>query len=142
MTHYDYLIIGGGMTATAAVSGIRQLDGKGRIGIITAEPEPPYNRPPLSKQLWTGRKTLDTIYHTLPSEVEVHVNCTAQQLDPAQKQVLDDHGHRFTYNKLLLATGSSPRRHNTSTGWLPSVKPSSDNSASARCRSSKSGNCG
>ena len=110
MTHYDYLIIGGGMTATAAVSGIRQLDGKGRIGIITAEPEPPYNRPPLSKQLWTGRKTLDTIYHTLPSEVEVHVNCTAQQLDPAQKQVLDDHGHRFTYNKLLLATGSSPRR--------------------------------
>lgn len=110
MTHYDYLIIGGGMTATAAVSGIRQQDETGRIGLITAEPEPPYDRPPLSKQLWTGRKTLDAIYHALPSEVEVHVGRTAQQLYPAQKQVLDDRGHRFTYNKLLLATGSSPRR--------------------------------
>lgn len=110
MTHYDYLIIGGGMTATTAVSGIREHDKTGSIGIIAAEQGLPYDRPPLSKQLWSGRKTLDAIYHVLPPDVTVHNGRFAQQLDPAQKQVVDDHGHRFTYNKLLLATGSSPRQ--------------------------------
>ena len=54
MTHYKYLIIGGGMTADAAVRGIRQLDGEGSIGLIGEEPYPPYDRPPLSKGLWRG----------------------------------------------------------------------------------------
>lgn len=110
MTHYDYLIIGGGMTAATAVSGIREHDKTGSIGIIAAEQGLPYDRPPLSKQLWSGRKTLDAIYHVLPPDVTVHNGRFAQQLNPAQKQVVDDHGHRFTYNKLLLATGSSPRQ--------------------------------
>lgn len=110
MTHYDYLIIGGGMTTATAVSGIREHDKTGSIGIIAAEQTPsPYDRPPLSKQLWSGRKTLDAIYHTLPSDVEVHNGRFAQQLDPAQKQVIDDKDHRYSYNKLLLATGSAPR---------------------------------
>jgi NADPH-dependent 2,4-dienoyl-CoA reductase/sulfur reductase-like enzyme len=55
MQHYRYLIIGGGMTADAAVRGIRELDADGSIGIITAEDYPPNNRPPLSKGLWKGR---------------------------------------------------------------------------------------
>jgi NADPH-dependent 2,4-dienoyl-CoA reductase/sulfur reductase-like enzyme len=54
VTHYKYLIIGGGMTADAAVGGIRQLDGEGSIGLIGEEPYPPYDRPPLSKGLWRG----------------------------------------------------------------------------------------
>lgn len=110
MTHYNYLIIGGGMAAAAAVSGLREHDKTGSIGIIAAEHEPPYDRPPLSKQLWTGRKTLEAIYHELPADIAVHNGRKAQQLDPQQKQVLDDRGHRFTYDKLLLATGSTPRR--------------------------------
>lgn len=110
MRQYQYLIIGGGMTASAAVSGIREQDEKGRIGIIAAEHELPYDRPPLSKQLWTGRKTLDAIYRPMPSDVDLHSGRTAQQLDPAQKYVIDDRGDRFSYNKLLLATGSTPRR--------------------------------
>jgi hypothetical protein len=52
MTHYKYLIIGGGMTADCAVRGIRQLDGEGSIGLIGEEPYPPYDRAPLSKGLW------------------------------------------------------------------------------------------
>lgn len=109
MTHYNYLITGGGMAASAAVSGLREHDKTGSIGIIAAEHEPPYDRPPLSKQLWIGRKTLEAIYHELPADVAVHNGRKAQQLDPQQKQVLDDRGHRFTYDKLLLATGSTPR---------------------------------
>lgn len=98
------------MERNTAVSGLREHDKTGSIGIIAAEHEPPYDRPPLSKQLWTGRKTLEAIYHELPADVAVHNGRKAQQLDPQQKQVLDDRGHRFTYDKLLLATGSTPRR--------------------------------
>ena len=110
MTHYNYLIIGGGMAAAAAVSGLRDHDKDGSIGIISAEHEPPYDRPPLSKKLWSGRKTLEAIYHELPADVAVHSGRKAQQLDPQQKRVLDNRGHPFTYDQLLLATGSTPRR--------------------------------
>src|SRR6185503_14540483 len=54
MASYDYLIVGGGMTADAAARGIRERDSKGTIGIIGAESHPPYNRPPLTKGLWKG----------------------------------------------------------------------------------------
>ena len=55
MNNYKYLIIGGGMTADAAVSGIREIDSEGSIGLVSAEPDPPYDRPPLSKGLWKGK---------------------------------------------------------------------------------------
>lgn len=42
MTHYKYLIVGGGMTSDAAVRGIREVDPTGGIGIVGAEIEPPY----------------------------------------------------------------------------------------------------
>jgi hypothetical protein len=49
MPHYTYLIIGGGMTADAAVHGIRQRDAHGAVGLISAELDAPYNRPPLCR---------------------------------------------------------------------------------------------
>ena len=49
-----YLIVGGGMTADAAVEGIREHDADGEIVIVGAEPHPPYKRPLLSKKLWAG----------------------------------------------------------------------------------------
>jgi len=54
MTHYKYLIIGAGMTADAAVRGIREVDSKGSIALIGDDRNPPYDRPPLSKGLWKG----------------------------------------------------------------------------------------
>ena len=51
MANYQYLIIGGGMTAAAAVDGIREVDSTGGIGLISAEPDLPYNRPPLESAL-------------------------------------------------------------------------------------------
>ena len=67
MTHYQYLIIGGGMTAAAAVDGIREVDPTGSIGLISSEPDAPYNRPPLSKALWKG-KLLDTVWRKTESK--------------------------------------------------------------------------
>lgn len=110
MTHYNYLIIGGGMTAAAAVTGIREIDEGGTIGMITAEPYSPYARPPLSKHLWTGRKKLAEICYDTPPAVDLYTGRQARKLDLEQKQVLDNQEQSFTFDKLLLATGGSPRR--------------------------------
>ena len=55
MKDYKYLILGAGMTADAAVRGIRDIDPHGTIGLVGSEQDPPYNRPPLSKGLWKGK---------------------------------------------------------------------------------------
>lgn len=110
MRHYTYLIIGGGMTAAAAVEGIREVDLTNDIGLISAEDEAPYNRPPLSKGLWKGT-SLDSIWR-MPEKngVTLHLGLTIQEIVPEQKRVMDGKGDAFTYGKLLLATGGRPRR--------------------------------
>jgi len=110
MPHYTYLIVGGGMTADAAVRGLRKLDKEGSVGLISAEPHPPYNRPPLSKSLWQGTP-LESIWRQTENRgATLHLGRTAQQLDVEAKYVLDDQGTVYTFDKLLLATGGTPRR--------------------------------
>ena len=109
MTNYQYLIIGGGMTAAAAVDGIREGDSTGDIGLISAELDAPYDRPPLSKALWKG-KSLDIIWRKTENKgVKVHLGHVVKEIVPKQKRVLDDKGDVFTYQTLLLATGGRPR---------------------------------
>ena len=110
MPYYDYLIIGGGMTAEAAVRGIRELDSEGRIGLISSEPDQPYDRPPLSKALWKGT-SLDNIWRKVEAQkADLHLGRTAKRIDAQRKSITDDEGEVYTYGKLLLATGGSPRR--------------------------------
>ena len=110
MTDYRYLIIGGGMTAAAAADGIREVDSTGTIGLISAEADAPYNRPPLSKALWKG-EPLETIWRkTENKRVEMHICRIVKEIVPTQKRVVDDEEKVFTYEKLLLATGGKPRR--------------------------------
>jgi NADPH-dependent 2,4-dienoyl-CoA reductase/sulfur reductase-like enzyme len=110
MPHYKYLIIGGGMTAAAAVEGIREVDPNGLVGLIGADSHPPYDRPPLSKGLWKG-KSVDTIWRNIePQGVTLHLGRQARRLDPPNKRVTDDQGTVYTFEKLLLATGGTPRR--------------------------------
>ena len=110
MTHYTYLLIGGGMAADAAAQGIRELDPEGTIGLIVAEHDPPYNRPPLTKGLWKG-KPLDSIWrHTQDRHVDVFLGRRVTTMDALRKQVTDDRGDTYTFDKLLLATGGRPRR--------------------------------
>ena len=110
MRNYRYLIVGGGMTADAAVSGIRELDTKGSIGLISSEPDAPYDRPPLTKGLWKD-KTLDSIWrHTKERNVELHLGRTVNSIDVEHKQVADSTKEVYSFEKLLLATGGSPRQ--------------------------------
>jgi NADPH-dependent 2,4-dienoyl-CoA reductase/sulfur reductase-like enzyme len=110
MSKYKYLIVGGGMTGDAALHGIRAIDSDGSIGLISAEPHAPYNRPPLSKALWKG-KPLKSIWRKDDNQaVTFHFGRTALKLDPQNKSVVDDQGTVYNFDKLLLATGSTPRR--------------------------------
>ena len=110
MPSYTYLIVGGGMTAASAVNGIREVDPRGSIGLLSAEEHPPYDRPPLSKKLWKGESP-DTIWRNIESPtVTLHLGRTARHLDPQNKRLTDDQGTTYDYAKLLLATGGTPRR--------------------------------
>ena len=109
MTHFKYLIIGAGMTADAAVQGIRELDPKGSITLIGDDRDPPYERPPLSKGLWKGM-SLDSIWRlTEEHKVELVLGRTVTSIDPQKKQVQDNRQESYTYERLLLATGGKPR---------------------------------
>src|SRR3989441_6917426 len=110
MPHYRYLIVGASMTGDAAVHGIRDVDPAEPIGLIGAEPHPPYNRPPLSKGLWKDQSIEQIWRGTANLGAELHLGRRVIQLDKTGKLVVDDRGTVYTFDKLLLATGGRPRR--------------------------------
>lgn len=110
MNEHTYLIVGGGMTAASALQGIREEDGEGDITVLSAEAHPPYDRPPLSKHLWFGKKTESEIWRELPERVAFHAGTTVVELDLERKEAKDDRGQVHRFEKLLLATGGTPRR--------------------------------
>ncbi len=110
MKHHQYLLIGGGMTAASAVNGIREMDPAADIGMISAEIHPPYDRPPLSKHLWTGKRSIEDIWRAVPADVAFYPSRTVVELDPVEKQVVDRDGQIYRYDRLLLATGGRPRQ--------------------------------
>jgi 3-phenylpropionate/trans-cinnamate dioxygenase ferredoxin reductase subunit len=110
MERRKYLIIGGGLAADAAIRGIRTVDPDGSILAVSDEDAPPYSRPPLSKALWRGA-SVDTIWrHTELSGAELRLGTKITALDPVSKTARDAAGQTYAYEKLLLATGGSPRR--------------------------------
>jgi NADPH-dependent 2,4-dienoyl-CoA reductase/sulfur reductase-like enzyme len=104
-----YLIVGGGMTADAAILGIREVDPEGPIAVVSTEPDPPYNRPPLSKALWKG-EALNSIWRQGAPEAALHLGRTIQTLDLRERKATDDRGETYLFEKLLLATGGTVRR--------------------------------
>ncbi len=110
MKHYDYIIIGGGLTGDAAVKGIRELDKEGSIGLFSQEPDPPYSRPPLSKGLWKGRPVEKIWRNTQDQGAILHLGSDITKIDPQKKFIEDENGDQYSYDKLLLATGGTPNQ--------------------------------
>ncbi|MCD6734400.1 MAG: NAD(P)/FAD-dependent oxidoreductase [Burkholderiaceae bacterium] len=111
MKPHKYVIVGGGMAAAAAIGGIREIDPHGSIAVICAEKHAPYDRPPLSKALWTGQKTVAALSRDVAGPgVELHLGKRVVALDAPKKTVTDDAGNVHGWEKLLLATGGAPRR--------------------------------
>jgi 3-phenylpropionate/trans-cinnamate dioxygenase ferredoxin reductase component len=110
MKNYKYLIIGGGMTGDAAVKGIRERDADSSIGMISAETDKPYSRPPLTKGMWKGRPFEKIWRGTDKHNVDFNLGRTVNRIDPAAKRVQDLEGEEYGYEKLLLATGGSTNK--------------------------------
>ncbi len=109
MTRHRYLIVGGGMAAHAAARGIREVDQKGGIALLSAEQHRPYARPPLSKKLWADGQESTIWLEEVPG-VTFLLGRRVVELDRGAREVTDDAGERHGYETLLLATGGEPRR--------------------------------
>jgi 3-phenylpropionate/trans-cinnamate dioxygenase ferredoxin reductase subunit len=123
---YSYVIVGAGVSGASAVEGIRQVDQRGSILLIGAEEDLPYDRPPLSKQLWTGGKTVaeivlhdEAFYKT--NAVDLRLGTDVTQIDPAAHAIRDGRGNTYRYERLLLATGGTPRRLSIPGGDLEGI---------------------
>ena len=112
---YPYIIVGGGLTGASAIEGIRAHDHDSPILLLSRENHPPYHRPPLSKDLWFGKSTIDKLpVHDegfyRDNKVEVALRREAVELDAERRRLWDDHGTMYEYGRLLIATGGFPRR--------------------------------
>ncbi len=112
MQEFEYVIIGGGMAADAAVGGIRRRDKSGEILVASEEFFPPYQRPPLSKKLWMDMRLEEIWLNTWQKQPHTHLylNAVASGIDPAAHTVTFADGRQVAYQKLLLATGARSRR--------------------------------
>lgn len=123
---YPYVIVGSQLAGTSAADGIREVDADGPILLMGREEHLPYDRPPLSKSLWLGKKTVEEIYlhdrqHYRDAGIELALGNEAAALDPKAKTVTDARGDTYHYGKLLLATGGRPRRLSIPGADLPRV---------------------
>jgi 3-phenylpropionate/trans-cinnamate dioxygenase ferredoxin reductase component len=114
-TKPSFVIVGGGMAGAIAAQTLREEGFDGKITLLGQEPNAPYERPPLSKDYLQGKAARDSIFvHPEPwyaeHAVELSLDSAVTSLEPASRTVTTAAGERLSYDKLLLATGSKPRR--------------------------------
>lgn len=110
--YLDYLIVGGGIAAGNAVAGIRKEDKAGTIGIISTDVDKPYERPALSKKLWTDDSfTEDQIFYDVSEEHQAALMLETEviSIDREAHTVTTNKGETVKYKKLLLVTGGEPK---------------------------------
>ena len=115
MERVPYVIVGGGLAATAAIDAIRRRDKTGRLVLISAEPHLPYDRVPLSKDYLLGRLEREHVFLRPPRFYERHrverfLGQSATALDPNANTITLEDGRQIPFRKLLMATGGRPRR--------------------------------
>jgi 3-phenylpropionate/trans-cinnamate dioxygenase ferredoxin reductase component len=122
-----FLIVGAGLAGAKAAQTLRDEGFAGPITLIGAEAERPYERPPLSKGYLSGKDGRDSIFvHDQgwygEHDIDLRTGVTVTGLDPAAHEVALAGGERLRYEKLLLTTGSSPRRLNVPGADLDGVR--------------------
>lgn len=124
--HYQYIVVGGGLAGASAIEGIRERDRDGTLLLIGDESHLPYDRPPLSKKLWWGKKRVEDIFLKPASfytqqRIELRLGHKVVGLDANAKTVTDAQGNRYRFDKLLLATSGKPRKLTIPGGDLDGV---------------------
>ncbi|MGW6781690.1 NAD(P)/FAD-dependent oxidoreductase [Streptomyces sp. NPDC054987] len=110
-----FVIVGASLAGAKAAQTLREEGFDGPVVLLGEENERPYERPPLSKGYLLGKDERDTVYVHPPQwyaehDVDLRLGATVTAVDPAGREVTLADGSRMGYEKLLLTTGSSPRR--------------------------------
>jgi NADPH-dependent 2,4-dienoyl-CoA reductase/sulfur reductase-like enzyme len=121
-----FVIVGGGLAGAKAAETLRAEGFGGEVVLFASEPELPYERPPLSKEILLGKAGREKAY-VHPQEwyaehkVDLRTGVTVVMIDPAAHLVTFD-GGTIGYDKLLLATGASARRIDIPGAGLENVR--------------------
>ncbi|NED97374.1 FAD-dependent oxidoreductase [Phytoactinopolyspora alkaliphila] len=110
-----FVIVGGGLAGAKAAETLREEGFDGQVVLLAAEDLPPYERPPLSKGYLLGADEREKAFvHPLEwysgHDIDLRLGVRVTALHPGDHQVEVAGGERIGYEKLLLATGSEPRR--------------------------------
>src|SRR5690348_12492338 len=110
-----FVVVGGGLAGAKSVEALRERGFEGRVVLLAGEAHLPYERPPLSKDyLKTGEKLEDAFVHDeqwyADHDIDLRLGTTVASFDRSEKVVVTEAGERIGYDRLLLATGSAPRR--------------------------------
>jgi 3-phenylpropionate/trans-cinnamate dioxygenase ferredoxin reductase subunit len=108
------VIIGAGQAAGQAAASLRQGKYEGSITILGNETQPPYQRPPLSKQYLSGELGMDRVMvrpekFYADQDIALRTGTRVESIDSTAKSVTTSSGDSYEYDKLLIATGSRPR---------------------------------
>ncbi len=126
MKHSDVIIVGAGHGGAQAAIALRSNGFAGSICMIGRENEPPYERPPLSKEYLAQEKPFERLYIRPPQfwtdkDVELMLDVEVTQVDPKIRTLNLSTGEQITYSNLIWAAGGDPRPLTCPGGDLPGV---------------------
>ena len=115
MREVDHLLIGGGLAAASCAAKLREEGADGSILLVGREPDPPYDRPPLSKDYLRGESERgDAFVHAEDwweeNEVDLLTRTSVMTLDTAERVATLSSKEEVRFGKALLATGANVRR--------------------------------
>ena len=110
-----YVIVGASLAGAKAAETLRAEGFSGSVVLIGDERQRPYERPPLSKGVLLGKDEVSSVYvHEegwyAEHDVDLRLGVAARSVDRAARRVALADGSSVSYDKLLIATGASPRR--------------------------------
>jgi len=126
LTKSTFILLGGGLASATAASTLRAEGFDGRVVIVGDENHVPYSRPPLSKDVLRGEKSPERTWLRPPAwyankDIELQLGTRAFAVDPHAHRVELAGGTSLAYDKLLVATGGTPRTLDIAGADLPGV---------------------
>jgi len=121
-----FAIVGASLAGAKAAQTLREEGFDGRVVLVGAEPERPYERPPLCKEYLRGEAERDVVFvhgtsFYADNEIELRLGESAIDVDADHRELALDSGERLTFDGLLLATGAEPRRLSIPGSDLPGI---------------------
>jgi 3-phenylpropionate/trans-cinnamate dioxygenase ferredoxin reductase subunit len=113
--NHDYVIVGASLAGAKAAETLRSEGFDGRVVLVGAEDERPYERPPLSKDYVRGEVGREKVYvhpegFYAEHDIDLRLGRRVESLDTSTRELELDDGERLRYDQLLLTTGAEPRR--------------------------------